>query len=76
VAALQSLGSVEGVLEDLADLKRQNTKLDDELKDMKDRYFNMSLRFAEVEAERGQLVMAVKALQSGKKLMPIRSANF
>ncbi|MCO5550517.1 hypothetical protein L7F22_004004 [Adiantum nelumboides] len=50
---VKELGSVEQVIQDLADLKRKNMILEDELKDMRQRYFNMSLQSAEVEAEGG-----------------------
>ncbi|KAI5061182.1 hypothetical protein GOP47_0023687 [Adiantum capillus-veneris] len=75
-AALEKLGSVEQVIQDLADLKRKNMILEDELKDMRQRYFNMSLQFAEVEAEREELVMTIRNLRGAKKLMPFRSSNF
>lgn len=75
-AALENLGSVEKVIQDLADLKRKNVMLEDELKDMRERYFNMSLQFAEVEAEREELVMTIRTLRGTKKLMPRRSVNF
>ena len=67
---------MEQVLQDLADLKRKNSILDDELRDMKERYLNMSLQFAEVEAEREQLVMTLRTRQGARKLMPYKSANF
>ena len=74
--ALENLESVEQVIKDLAGLKRKNKMLEDELCDLRERYFNMSLQFAEVEAERGQLVMTIKTLQGARKLMPKKSAYF
>lgn len=41
--------------------------LEKELKDMQERYFNMSLQFAEVEAQREQLVMQLKTVKKEKK---------
>ncbi|XP_020522108.1 golgin subfamily A member 4 isoform X2 [Amborella trichopoda] len=41
--------------------------LEMELKDLRDRYLHMSLRFAQVEVEREELVMTVKNLKSGKR---------
>ena len=38
-----------------------------ELKDMEERYSEISLKFAEVEGERQQLVMMVRNLKNGKK---------
>eukprot|EP00250_Pteridium_aquilinum_P014033 c21735_g1_i1 orf=736-4113(+) len=75
-AALENLGSVDKVINDLAELKRKNLSLEDELCDMKERYFNMSLQFAEVEAEREELVMTIRNLRGTKKFVPLRSAIF
>ncbi|KAH7291687.1 hypothetical protein KP509_29G028700 [Ceratopteris richardii] len=78
MAALEKLGSVDQVIQDLADLKRKNMLLEEELRDMQQRYFNMSLQFAEVEAEREELVMTIRNLRGSKnkKLMPHNSINF
>ncbi|KAI3989758.1 hypothetical protein MKX01_040728 [Papaver californicum] len=46
---------------------RKTSSLEAELKDIRERYFHMSLRFAEVEAEREELVMKVKSFKSGKR---------
>lgn len=75
-AALENLCSADKVIADLAELKTKNELLEDELKDMRQRYFNMSLQFAEVEAEREQLVMTIRNIRGTKKLMPFWSANF
>jgi hypothetical protein len=41
--------------------------MDKELKEMQERYSEISLKFAEVEGERQRLVMAVRNLKNGKK---------
>ncbi|KAM3341256.1 interaptin [Capsicum galapagoense] len=41
--------------------------LEAELKDLRERYFQMSLKYAEVEAQREDLVMKLKAVKSGKR---------
>lgn len=41
--------------------------MESELKDMQERYSEISLKFAVVEGERQQLVMTVRNLKSGKK---------
>ncbi|KAI3989613.1 hypothetical protein MKX01_036222 [Papaver californicum] len=46
---------------------RKTSSLEAELKDIRERYFHMSLRFAEVEAEREELVMKLKSFKSGKR---------
>lgn len=67
VAALQNFGSVDQVVNDLLRYKQTASSLEAELKDMRERYLQMSLQFAEVEAQREQLVMTVKNLKNGKR---------
>lgn len=43
------------------------SSLEAELKDMQERYLNMSLKFAEVEAQREQLVMKLKSTNKEKR---------
>nr|GMD44505.1 myosin-11-like isoform X1 [Ipomoea batatas] len=56
---------------ELAERERveQQTKssLEAELKDIRERYFEMSLKYAEVEAQRETLVMKLKTAKNGKK---------
>ncbi|XP_019249737.1 PREDICTED: myosin-2-like [Nicotiana attenuata] len=47
--------------------ERTKTLLETELKDIRERYFQMSLKYAEVEAQREDLVMKLKAAKSGKR---------
>ncbi|KAG6413961.1 hypothetical protein SASPL_126677 [Salvia splendens] len=51
----------------VASLKDRNESMEEELKEMHDRYSEISLRFAEVEGERQQLVMALRNMKNGKK---------
>ncbi|XP_044509749.1 myosin-11-like isoform X2 [Mangifera indica] len=46
---------------------RKAASLEAELKDLRERYFQMSLKYAEVEAEREQLVMKLKAGNTRRK---------
>ncbi|KAJ4954033.1 hypothetical protein NE237_030865 [Protea cynaroides] len=48
-------------------LEEKNQSMDQELKDMQERYSEVSLKFAEVEGERQQLVMTVRNLKNAKK---------
>lgn len=48
-------------------LRERNKSMESELKDMQERYSEISLKFAVVEGERQQLVMTVRNLKSGKK---------
>lgn len=43
------------------------SSLERELKDLQDRYFQMSLKYAEVEAQREDLVMKLREAKNGKK---------
>ncbi|KAI4351757.1 hypothetical protein L6164_006079 [Bauhinia variegata] len=52
---------------EVAMLKERNKSMENELKDMQERYSEISLKFAEVESERQQLVMTVRNLKNGKK---------
>lgn len=47
--------------------ERTKSSLESELRDLQDRYFHMSLKYAEVEAQREELVMKLKSGNTGKK---------
>lgn len=47
--------------------ERTKSSLETELRDLRERYFHMSLRFAEVEAQREDLVMKLKTMKTGKR---------
>lgn len=55
------------LLAEVALLKERNKSMEGELKEMRERYSEISLKFAEVEGERQQLVMTVRNLKNGKK---------
>lgn len=55
------------LLDEVAMLKEQNKRKEVDLKEMQERYSEISLKFAEVEGERQQLVMALRNLKNGKK---------
>lgn len=52
---------------EMALLKERNILMEAELKEMQERYSEISLKFAEVEGERQQLVMKVRNLKNAKK---------
>lgn len=52
---------------EVALLNEKNKHMEEELKEMQDKYSEISLRFAEVEGERQQLVMSLRNLKNGKK---------
>ncbi|XP_019187764.1 PREDICTED: putative leucine-rich repeat-containing protein DDB_G0290503 [Ipomoea nil] len=47
--------------------EQTKSSLEAELKDIRERYFEMSLKYAEVEAQRESLVMKLKTAKNGKK---------
>ncbi|XP_010273099.1 PREDICTED: early endosome antigen 1 [Nelumbo nucifera] len=55
------------LLSEMASLKEKNKFMEDELKEMQERYSAISLKFAEVEGERQQLVMTVRNLKNARK---------
>ncbi|CAL1371245.1 unnamed protein product [Linum trigynum] len=55
------------MLDEMAQIKERNRRMESELKEMEVRYSDISLKFAEVEGERQQLVMTVRNLKNGKK---------
>lgn len=52
---------------ELASLRERNMSMESELKEMQERYSEISLKFAEVEGERQQLVMTVRNLKNSKR---------
>ncbi|XP_039015851.1 myosin-11-like isoform X2 [Hibiscus syriacus] len=55
------------LIAELASLKERNETVENELKDMQERYSEISLKFAEVEGARQQLVITVRSLKNAKK---------
>lgn len=52
---------------EIASLRECNESMEMELKEMQERYSEISLRFAEVEGERQQLVMTIRNLKNTKR---------
>ncbi|PNY11811.1 hypothetical protein L195_g008426 [Trifolium pratense] len=63
----QADNNLSDVLIELSSLKERNKSMESELKEMQERYSEMSLKFAEVEGERQILVMTVRNLKSFHK---------
>lgn len=55
------------LLTEMSSLKERNKAMERELKEMEERYSEISLKFAEVEGERQQLVMTVRNLKNSKR---------
>lgn len=54
------------LLDEVTVLKERNKYMEIQLKEMEERYSDISLKFAEVEGERQQLVMALRNMRNGK----------
>ncbi|CAN4085922.1 unnamed protein product [Withania somnifera] len=63
----QNIQDPEELRGQVALLTERNKHMEHELKEMQERYSEISLRFAEVEGERQQLVMALRNLKNGKR---------
>ena len=60
--------SNDDIFVELASVKERNKTMENELKEMQERYSEMSLRFAEVEGERQKLVMTVRNMRIAHKV--------
>ena len=59
--------ALDDSLREMTLLKERNKLMEGELKEMQERYSEISLKFAEVEGERQQLVMRVRNLKNARK---------
>ncbi|RZR95696.1 hypothetical protein BHM03_00024568 [Ensete ventricosum] len=55
------------IISELAVLRKQNESTEADLKEMQERYSEISLKFAEVEGERQQLMMTIRTLKNALK---------
>ncbi|CAI0414454.1 unnamed protein product [Linum tenue] len=55
------------LVRELLSMKEKNEEMECELKEMQERYSEISLKFAEVEGERQKLVMTVRSLKNARK---------
>ncbi|KAH7690665.1 E3 ubiquitin ligase involved in syntaxin degradation protein [Dioscorea alata] len=60
-------GYIAEILSEVTALKQRNESMEAELKEMQERYSDISLKFAEVEGERQQLVMRIRSLKNSMK---------
>ncbi|KAJ7959058.1 putative Myosin heavy chain-like protein [Quillaja saponaria] len=68
-AIFQSFRDINELIKDMLEIKARQAAVETELKDMHDRYSQLSLQFAEVEGERQKLVMTLKNIRSSKKAL-------
>lgn len=65
--ACSKISVVESQTEARERFERTKSSVETELRDLRERYLQMSLKYAEVEAQREDLVMKLKAAKSGKR---------
>ncbi|KAA8516614.1 hypothetical protein F0562_016880 [Nyssa sinensis] len=66
-AAAARKSTAEGEVVAKERYERTKSSLETELRDIRERYLHMSLKYAEVEAQREDLVMKLKAVKNGKR---------
>ncbi|GAB2270349.1 hypothetical protein Dimus_005252 [Dionaea muscipula] len=68
-AVLQSFRDINDLIKEMLEMKARYGAKDMELKEMHERYSQLSLQFAEVEGERQKLMMALKNVRASKRLL-------
>ncbi|KHN09149.1 hypothetical protein glysoja_025610 [Glycine soja] len=66
-AVFRSFRDINELIKDMLELKTRHSAVETELKEMHDRYSQLSLQFAEVEGERQKLMMTIKNTRASKK---------
>ncbi|MED6131376.1 hypothetical protein PIB30_008965 [Stylosanthes scabra] len=66
-AVFRSFRDINELIKDMLELKERHSSVETELKEMHERYSQLSLQFAEVEGERQKLMMTLKNTRSSKK---------
>ena len=68
-AIFRSFRDINELIKDMLELKARHAAVETQLKEMHDRYSQLSLDFAEVEGERQKLVMTLKNNRGLKKAL-------
>ncbi|XP_019175194.1 PREDICTED: putative leucine-rich repeat-containing protein DDB_G0290503 isoform X2 [Ipomoea nil] len=74
-AIFKSFRDINAVIKEMLELKGRHAAMENELKEMHDRYSELSLQFAEVEGERQKLKMTLKNLRGSRKLTQINRTS-
>lgn len=70
-AILKSFRDINELIKEMLELKGKYSTVEAELKEMHDRYSQLSLQFAEVEGDRQKLKMTLKNVRISKKLLQL-----
>jgi len=68
-AVFQSFRDINELIKDMLEVKGRYSAMEAELKDMHERYSQLSLQHAEVEGERQKLTMTLKNVRSSKRML-------
>ncbi|CAB4297564.1 unnamed protein product [Prunus armeniaca] len=74
-AVFHSFRDINELIKDMLDLKGRYATVETELKEMHDRYSQLSLQFAEVEGERQKLMMTLKNVRASKKSLYLNHSS-
>ncbi|KAG8632997.1 putative WEB family protein At1g65010, chloroplastic isoform X2 [Manihot esculenta] len=74
-AVFKSFRDINELIKDMLEIKGMYTAVETELKEMHDRYSQLSLRFAEVEGERQKLIMTLKNVRASKKALQLNQSS-
>uniref|UniRef100_A0A1J3GM50 C2 NT-type domain-containing protein n=1 Tax=Noccaea caerulescens TaxID=107243 RepID=A0A1J3GM50_NOCCA len=74
-AIFQSFRDINDLIEEMLETKGRYASVETELREMHDRYSQLSLKFAEVEGERQKLMMTLKNVRASKKAMLLNRSS-
>ncbi|CDP01183.1 unnamed protein product [Coffea canephora] len=75
-AVLKSFRDINELIQEMLEVKGRYAAVESELKEMHERYSQLSLQFAEVEGDRQKLKMTLKNMRASRRLMhPNRSSS-
>ncbi|KAM2668543.1 uncharacterized protein LOC126605361 isoform X1 [Malus sylvestris] len=74
-AVFHSFRDINELIKDMLEIKGRYATVEAELKDMHDRYSQLSLQFAEVEGERQKLMMTLKNVRASKKALYLNCSS-
>ncbi|XP_050208593.1 uncharacterized protein LOC126658129 isoform X2 [Mercurialis annua] len=74
-AIFKSFKDINDLIKDMLELKGRYAAVETELKEMHDRYSDLSLHFAEVEGERQKLMMTLKNVRASKKALHLNRSS-
>ncbi|KAM1465240.1 hypothetical protein FF1_043827 [Malus domestica] len=74
-AVFHSFRDINELIKDMLEIKGRYATVETELKDMHDRYSQLSLQFAEVEGERQKLMMTLKNVRASKKALYLNRSS-